>query len=263
MACIRVAYGVLLVVLLTAASASATHGDVDEGSEGYPGVPPLPGLALLELPPRDNLESGRRALERWEAAAAGETGLLRALLGGSCFSAAVASLRGSCAAMDAHERCWLAIQFMRCFQRASGMAITPCPATCRRGRALSTCVASCTAAMDEKAHITYTQFFGDVLKCVGAKTSYCSKTAWVLSAAPAHSDSRISQHTHPSPKTPPALPPLCPPCMLSCVPHVPCPIKQHVPVSADAVISAGNSSTCAGHARRQHCRECQPGRGAR
>lgn len=51
-----------------------------------------------------------------------------------------------------------------CFQRASGFRPLNCPATCPRGRALQACVEECTASMDDKAHLTYVAFFGDVIK---------------------------------------------------------------------------------------------------
>jgi hypothetical protein len=35
---------------------------------------------------------------------------------------------------------------------------------CPQRRALQSCVEECTASMDDKAHVTYSQFFGDVFK---------------------------------------------------------------------------------------------------
>lgn len=105
------------------------------------------------------------SLERWTAqAAASERGLINALLGNTCFTTAIAALNQQCSQLNNEQRCWLALQFTTCFQRASGFKVLDCPAVCPRRRPLQSCVEECTSRMDDKAQITYTQFFGDVFK---------------------------------------------------------------------------------------------------
>jgi hypothetical protein len=44
------------------------------------------------------------------------------------------------------------------------MQVLNCPTVCPKRRSLQSCVEQCTLAMDDRQQMTYTQFFGDVLK---------------------------------------------------------------------------------------------------
>jgi hypothetical protein len=45
------------------------------------------------------------------------------LLGNQCFTTAIAALNRVCTQLSNEQRCWLAIQFTMCFQRASGLKV--------------------------------------------------------------------------------------------------------------------------------------------
>lgn len=42
--------------------------------------------------------------------------------------------------------------------------VLDCPGVCPKRRSLQSCVEECTGRMDDRQQMTYTQFFGDVLK---------------------------------------------------------------------------------------------------
>jgi hypothetical protein len=48
--------------------------------------------------------------------------------------------------------------------QASGLKPLDCPVACPRHKWLQSCVEECTSRMDDKAHLTYVAFFGDVFK---------------------------------------------------------------------------------------------------
>lgn len=66
------------------------------------------------------------ALDKWTAQAATERGLVNVLLGNSCFTTAIAALNRECSQLTNEQRCWLAIQFSMCFQKASGFKVSSC-----------------------------------------------------------------------------------------------------------------------------------------
>ncbi|WIA22003.1 hypothetical protein OEZ85_004357 [Tetradesmus obliquus] len=105
---------------------------------------------------------GSDALEKWEQHAASESGLMNIILGNTCFTSAISAMKQGCTKMDSTNRCWLAIQFTMCFQRASGFKVLDCPTACPKYKRLQACVEDCTAKMDQNTYTTYTQFFGDV-----------------------------------------------------------------------------------------------------
>lgn len=63
------------------------------------------------------------ALDKWSAQAASERGLVNVLLGNHCFTTAITALNKECSKLSNEQRCWLAIQFTMCFQRASGFKV--------------------------------------------------------------------------------------------------------------------------------------------
>lgn len=46
----------------------------------------------------------------------------------------------------------------------AALQVLECPTVCPKRRSLQSCVEECTGRMDERQQLTYTQFFGDVLK---------------------------------------------------------------------------------------------------
>uniref|UniRef100_A0A383V7S8 Folate receptor-like domain-containing protein n=1 Tax=Tetradesmus obliquus TaxID=3088 RepID=A0A383V7S8_TETOB len=122
----------------------------------------LHAAAVLEAIPQENLIQGRNALEKWEQHAASESGLMNIILGNTCFTSAISAMKQGCTKTDSTNRCWLAIQFTMCFQRASGFKVLDCPTACPKYKRLQACVEDCTAKMDQNTYTTYTQFFGDV-----------------------------------------------------------------------------------------------------
>jgi hypothetical protein len=45
-------------------------------------------------------------------------------------------MKQGCTKMDSTNRCWLAIQFTMCFQRASGFKVLDCPTACPKYKRL-------------------------------------------------------------------------------------------------------------------------------
>jgi hypothetical protein len=88
-------------------------------------------------------------------------GWLDHLLGLDCYTQAVLQLSVECNAMDIDQRCWLAIHFTMCFQKASGLK-QQLGCSCSKRQSTKACVQACTAKMDERAYSTYSQFFTNV-----------------------------------------------------------------------------------------------------
>jgi hypothetical protein len=63
------------------------------------------------------------ALDKWTKQADTERGLVNILLGTACFTTAISALNRECSQLSNEQRCWLALQFTMCFQRASGFKV--------------------------------------------------------------------------------------------------------------------------------------------